>query len=263
VLRWDGRGPPATVCEVPGQPSGLGWTPAGDLLVVSMVDRRLLRLDGGRLVEVADLGAHAPWHCNDMVVDEAGRAYVGNFGWDDETDPRIAPTCLLRVDPDGRVTVAAEDLVGPNGMVITPDGGTLLVCETFAARVTAFDRAPDGALGNRRSWASFTRERFATVPEALAAAVILPDGVALDEEGAVWLGDCRGAGAVRVAEGGEILDFVPTGAHAAFAVALGGDDRRTLFVCTAIPSGAGDHRRVRSGALRRRRVEVPGAPARA
>ena len=169
VLRWHAGGGPETVCTVPGQPSGLGWTPEGKLLVVSMLDRRLLRLDGNSLVDVADLGGYAPWHLNDMVVDAEGRAYIGNFGWDDDSDPLIVPTVLLRVDPDGAVAVAAEDLVNPNGMAITPDGRTLFVNETFASRVTAFDRAPDGTLTGRRTWAAFAERPHRTVPDALAS----------------------------------------------------------------------------------------------
>jgi sugar lactone lactonase YvrE len=259
VLRWDGDGPPEPVCEISAQSSGLGWTPEGDLLVVSMIDRRLLRLRGGELTEVADLSEHASWHCNDMVVDDAGRAYIGNFGWDEATDPVIKTTALQRVDPDGSVTVVAEDLACPNGMAISPDGATLYVNETFAARVTAFDRAPDGSLSNRRVWASFSDQPFQTVPEALEAGVLLPDGMALDAEGAIWLADCRGSGATRVAPGGEVLDHVSTGEHATFAVALGGDDRRTLFLCTTFPYGAGDPSRQHEGTMRRRRVDVPGA----
>jgi len=244
---------------VPAQPSGLGFVPDGRLLVVSMVDRRLLRLDAGGLVEVADLSRHAPWHLNDMVVDSDGRAYVGNFGWDDERDGVVVPTVLLRVDPDGSVTVAAEDLVNPNGMAITPDGRTLLVNETFAARVTAYDRSPDGALSNRRTWSAFADRPFATVPEALGSGVLLPDGIALDESGAAWLGDCSGTGASRIAPGGECLEFVSTAPHATFAVALGGPDLRTLFLCTGPRFGTANPADERAGALRRTVVEVPGA----
>ena len=259
MLRWPGTGQREAVCNVPGMPAGLGWTPDGDLLVVSMADRRLLRLEGGSLVEVADLGGHAPWHLNDMVVDAEGRAYVGNLGWDDENDPVIMDTVLLRVDPDGSVHVAAEELVNPNGMAITPDGGTLLVNETFAARVTAFDRAADGTLSNRRTWAAFADLPFRTVPEAVASGALLPDGMALDAEGSLWLGDCRGSGAVRVAEGGAPRDFVSTAPHATFAVALGGPKRTTLFLCTGPPYGDTDPARARDGALWRIPVEVPGA----
>ena len=257
VLRWAGDGEPETVCEVEAMPSGLGWTEEDDLLVVSMLDRRLLRLDGDELVEVANFFDQADWHGNDMVVDDAGRAYVGNFGWDEGSDPEIKSTVLLRIDPDGTVAVAAEDLVCPNGMAISPDGRTLFVNETFAARVTAFDRANDGTLSNRRVWASFLEEAPATLPELLAADVILPDGMALDAEGALWLGDCRGSGTARVAEGGEVLDFVSTGDHATFAVALGGEHGRTLFLATNMPYGKGDWTTAHKGAMRRCEVDVP------
>ena len=210
-------------------------------------------------MEVADLGAHAPWHCNDMVVDGSGRAFVGNFGWDDETQDAVSATVLLRVDPDGSVVVVADDLVNPNGMVISADGATLLVAETFAGRITAFERDVDGSLAGRRVWAAFSERPFATVSEALASGAILPDGLALDREGAVWVGDCRGTGVVRVAEGGEVLDFVSTGEWATFAVALGGPDHRTLILCTGAPYGTSDPSRSRDGALCRHLVDVPGA----
>ena len=258
VLRWPaGQGPPETVCTVDGMPGGLGWTPDGDLLVVSMADRRLLRLVGNVLVEVADLSSHAPCDLNDMVVDREGRAYVGNLGWDDETDPVIVSTGLLAVDLRGQVSAVADDLVNPNGMAIGADGRTLLVNETFAARVTAFDRAADGALTRRRTWATFTDRQFATVPEALASGALLPDGMALDAEGALWLGDCAGGGATRVAEGGIRLDHVSTSPWATFAVALGGREGRTLFLCTAPPYRHGGLSRARDGALRSVDVAVP------
>ena len=250
VLRWHQDGSTEVICEVPGEPSGLGWAATGELLVVSMTDRRLLRLDpGGELIEVADLWQYAPWHLNDMVVDRDGRAYIGNFGWDDETDERIASTVLLRVDPGGAVSVAADDLVNPNGIAISANGRTLLVSETFAARITAFDRATDGELTNRRVWASFSERSFETIPEALASGALLPDGIALDSSGALWVGDCAGTGAARVAPGGRVLERVSTGGHTAFAVALGGPLNRTLFLCTAPPFRRVDHRRTREACM--------------
>ena len=234
-----------------------------------MVDRRLLRLAGDDLVEVADLSAHATWHCNDMVVDGDGRAYVGNFGWDEATDPVIKAAVLQRVDPDGSVHVVADELICPNGMAITPDGTTLLVNETFAARVSAFDIHSDGSLSGRRIWAAFSdrpsepgRLPFATVPEALESGALLPDGMALDAEGAVWLADCHGGGATRIAEGGERLDQVSTAPHATFATALSDDpDEPTLFCCVTFPYGAGDPSVQHEGTLRTCPVEVPAAPA--
>jgi sugar lactone lactonase YvrE len=223
-----------------------------------MTDRRLLRWDGRELTEVADVAARAGWHCNDLLVDDAGGAYLGNFGWDDESETTIQATDLLRIDPDGGVRVAASDVVFPNGMVISPDGGTLLLSETFAGRISAFDRAPDGALANRRTWATFAPDGFATTTEACASGVPLPDGMALDADGAVWIGHAAGSGAVRVAEGGEILEVVPTGDQAVFAVALGGADRRTLYLCAAAPYGQGNPREVHVARLLRCQVDVPG-----
>jgi sugar lactone lactonase YvrE len=245
VLSLDGDGALEPVCTVPGQPSGLGFDARGRLLVVSMVDRRLLRLEGDVLHEVADLGGLAPFHCKDMVVDADGAAYVGNFGWDEVARPGITPTALIRVDPDGTPTVAARELVFPNGMAITPDGGTLLVAETFAGRITAFDIGEDGALANRRVWADLAPRRglsgqapgaaWTTIADAVASGRPLPDGLALDEDGAVWIGDAAGSGPLRVVEGGEIVERVDTGPLSVYAVALGGADRRTLSMCASPP----------------------------
>lgn len=211
-----------TVADVPGAPSGLGWLPDGDLLVSSMMDNTLLRVAHGAPVRHADLSAHSGGQCNDMVVDAVGRAYVGTVdfaAWD-----TMPGTALLRVDPDGSVTVAAEDLSFPNGMVITPDGSTLIVAESWAGRLTAFDIAADGSLRHRREWAAL-------------APGSAPDGIALDAEGAVWVADAAGKRAVRVREGGAVVDEITAGGLDVIACALGGDDGRTLFLCT-VP----DHR---------------------
>ncbi len=265
VLAFTEDGAASVVCTLPDdQPSGLGWAPDGSLLVVSMINRSLMRTTEGGFERVADLSGLATWHCNDMVVDDRGRAYVGHFGWDEAADPTLSQASLLRVDPGGSPVVAAEDLIFPNGVAITPDGGTLLVAETFAARITAFDRAADGSLGNRRTWASFAPDPaapnpFKTTVEACAAKVPLPDGIALDAEGALWIGDAAGSAALRVAEGGAILEAVDTGDQAAFAIALGGEDRRTLYICAAVPYGRGDPQAVYEARLLSCRVDVPGA----
>jgi YD repeat-containing protein len=262
VLRWDGDGQPETVCEVPGQPSGLGWDRDGNLLVVSMTDNRLLRLEGEELVDVADLSAHAGGLSNDLLIDEAGRAYVGDFGWDLAEDPVIRSTNLQRVDPDGSVHIAAEDVVCPNAMAITRDGGTFLISETFASRVTAFDRAPDGTLSNRRVWASFVDEPYATLEEGLAAKAIFPDGMALAADGTIWLADCGGTGVHHVAEGGEIIEHISTAPDAVFAVALGGPDLRTLFLCTTFPYGTPHDPSIEhEGKMRRVEVDTLGVGA--
>lgn len=261
VLRWPGgEGPPEPVVEAPRQSSGLGWNPAGELLVVSMLDRKLTKAVDGRLVEVAKLGDRATWHSNDMVVDTKGRAYIGNFGWDEATDPVIKSTVLQLVDTDGTARVVAEDLICPNGMAISPDGRTLYVNESFAARVSAFDiDQADGSLSNRRVWASFSDREFKEVPEALASGAILPDGMALDAEGAIWVADCHGQGVHRVVEGGEVVDFISTAPHAVFACALGGPERRTLFMCCTFRYGDGNPMEQHEGTLRRAEVAIPGA----
>ena len=239
------------VVEVPQQPSGLGWLPDGCLLVVSMLDRRVLRREpDGALVEHADLSRLAPFHCNDMAVDRAGRAYVGNFGFDlqafrETGTPQPTPTVLIRVDPSGGASIAADDLHFPNGTVITPDGRTLIIAETFAYRLTAFDVASDGMLSNRRVFAD------------LQPLGVWPDGICLDAEGAVWVGNPAAAEVVRVAEGGKLLERVST-TQPSFACMLGGVDRRTLFVLTAPDSGR-DRKRERKGAIEIAPVDVPGA----
>jgi sugar lactone lactonase YvrE len=241
IFTFDENGNKSLVCDVPGRPAGMGWTPEGDLLIVSIDDRKLWRLEGDNLLEIADLSQLAPWHTNDMVVDESGGCYIGNFGWDEQTQDEIQPTVLIRVDADGTVSKAADDLVFPNGMVITPDGGTLLVSETFAGRIAAFDRAQDGSLSNRRTWADFSGGKtFTTLTEALASKACLPDGLALANDGTLWVADAGGQGALHVAEGGEIIETVPLGEQTAFAVALGGKDLNRLFLCAAVPYGTGD-----------------------
>jgi len=233
-----------TIAEVAAQPSGLGWMPDGSMLLVSMLDRRLLRLEHGRLRVHADLSAVAGGPCNDMVVDSQGRAYVGNFGFDRATGESERPACVARVDPDGKVTRAAEDLKFPNGTIITPDGRTMVIAETLGARLTAFDIAPDGTLSNRRVFAQLDG--------------VFPDGICLDAEGAIWVTDARGDSFMRVFQGGRIDRKVGLGARHSYACMLGGEDRRTLFVCTNVGSGA-EVANQREGRIEFMRVEVPGA----
>src|SRR3954465_8343627 len=153
VFTYDADGREQKMVEVEAQPSGLGWLPDGDLLVVSMKDRRVLRRSpDGTLTEHADVAALTSGHLNDMIVDRQGFAYAGNFGFDLMGGGDPAPATLVRIDPEGNASVAAEDLWFPNGMVITDDG-TLIVAETFAARFSAFTIQSDGALADRRVWA--------------------------------------------------------------------------------------------------------------
>jgi sugar lactone lactonase YvrE len=210
--------------EIDDQPSGLGWMPDGSLLVVSMTKRQVLRrTPGGQIRPHADLSAIATFHCNDMVVDAQGRAYVGNFGFDlgaqlagKPVDP--TPAKLALVQPDGAVSVAAQDMNFPNGSMITPDGRTLIVGETFANRITAFDIGEGGTLANRRVWAE-------TPGRA-------PDGACLDAEGCVWMANPLASECVRFGEGGAVLETIDPGDNC-YACMLGGEDGRTLFMLTA------------------------------
>jgi sugar lactone lactonase YvrE len=244
VLAMDAGGQIETVCEVPNQPSGIGWLPDGRMLVVSMIDRRVLRLEAEGLVEHADLSRIATFHCNDMVVDRQGRAYVGNFGSDLAAGGVPDAAALALVTPDGDCRVVAENLLFPNGSVITPDGATLIVGESFGARMTAFDIEADGSLSKRRLWAQ------------LEGAI--PDGCCLDAEGAIWIASPPTREVLRVREGGETTDRVSTD-QMAIACMLGGDDRRTLYVLTAPSVEGPDCTRSRSARIESVEVEVPGA----
>ena len=245
VATVDLEGRDETIVEVPQRPSGLGWTLQGDLLVVSMLDRRVLRFDGQRLHLYADLSALAGGLCNDMVVDAAGRAYVGNFGYDRHNDAPPKNTRIIRVDPDGRAASVGDELLFPNGMVIAPDGGTLVVAETFANRLSAFDVGADGSLTNHRVFAVLDR--------------VFPDGICLDAEGAVWVADARAPQVLRVLPGGRIAQTVAVEAdRCTYACMLGGPDRRTLFVITN--TGSGPKMAAKSdGRIEFVRVDVPGA----
>jgi len=243
VLAVDLDGKVETIVEVPQDPSGLGWLPDGRLLVVSMRDRKLMRLDPQGLVEVADLSAHASFHCNDMVVDSLGRAYVGNFGWDLHGGAPPVEASLVLVEPDGAFRVVADKLRFPNGSVITPDGRTLIVVETFGPCLTAFDVAEDGSLSGRREWARMERA--------------VPDGICLDAEDGIWVASPVSGAVLRLVEGGQVTDRVEV-EHQAFACMLGGPERRTLFLCTAADSDP-EKTHTRTGRIEHVEVPIPGA----
>jgi len=245
--RWvttvDLQGKTEKIVEVPGSPSGLGWLPDGRLLVVSMTDRRLLRLDGEGLSEVADLSRLASFHCNDMVVDRRGRAYIGNFGFDFAAGAPVSPAEIVLVTPEGQARVVSDGLMFPNGTVITPDGQTLIVAETFGHRLTAFDLEPDGGLSHRRVWADLEGA--------------FPDGICLDAEGAIWVAAPE-PGEVRcIREGGLVTHRVKVSTRP-YACMLGGSERRTLLVCTAESAVPGRGRGRTGGRIEIVEVEVPG-----
>ena len=235
-----------------GEPAGLGWLPDGRLLINSRLDRVIMRREpDGSLVRHGDLTPWATWHANDMVVASNGQAYAGNFGFDldglyDGTVDAsvVGPASLVRVDPDGSSCEAAADIAFPNGTVITEDGRTLIIAESAAAKLTAFDRADDGTLDNRREWA--------------ALGSVAPDGICLCEDGTIWVSNAYAPECVRVAEGGEVHQRVVTSMNC-YACMLGDDDRRTLYMITAPVSHASVARAERKGAIEKVRTTVPGA----
>ena len=201
-----------TTLPLPGRsPAGLGFRPDGSLLIVSTEDRQVLRYDGETVVTIADLAGLVPASLGDMVVDDVGRAYIGSQAREGGV--------IVRLDPDDKATIVAEDLDFPNGMVITPDRKTLIVAESIGRRLTAFTIDDDGALSNRRVFA-----------DGLDGP---PDGIALDAEGAVWTSMTLAHQFERISEGGEVTDRIDMGDRVAIACALGGPERRTLFLLSS------------------------------
>lgn len=237
VLTSDLNGNMETIVKIQNRPSGLGWLPNDRLLIVSMENCRLLRLDPKGVTEYADLSNHATFYCNDMVVDKKGRAYIGNFGFDYFNTKPFKPAEIVLVDINGDVRVVADNMAFPNGTVITQDDDTLIVGETFAARITAFDILEDGSLINRRIWANL---------KSLA-----PDGICLDAEGGIWLAAPGRHRVVRVIEGGKITHKIKV-ERDAYACMLGGPDRDILFIATS------SHERI-NGRIEYVKVEIPGA----
>ncbi|MFX0082250.1 MAG: SMP-30/gluconolactonase/LRE family protein [Candidatus Hodarchaeota archaeon] len=237
VMTVDLDGNIETILEIPNRPSGLGWLPDSSLLVVSMENCRLLRLDPKGLTEHADLSGLATFNCNDMVVDKKGRAYVGNFGFDFFNTQPFKPAEIVLIELSGDSRIVAGDMAFPNGTVITPDETTLIVAETFATRLTAFDIMEDGSLENRRIWANLKS--------------IAPDGICLDTEGAIWVAAPGRHRVVRVLEGGKITHKVKIETNA-YACMLGGPNRDTLFITTSTSERT-------NGKIEYVEVEVPGA----
>jgi sugar lactone lactonase YvrE len=184
---------------------------------------------------------------------------VGNFGFDLMSEAKVTTTNLICVDQDGCARVAAEGLGFPNGMVLTPDGSTLIVAETMMNRLSAFDVA-SGELGKRRTWAAFgdlpTSDGSA---ERLSQVDVAPDGICLDAEGAVWVADATGGRLIRVAEGGHILEELKTDGMGVFACMLGGENGRTLFACVAPTFNESEASANHCAAIWMTNVDVPGA----
>jgi sugar lactone lactonase YvrE len=180
-----------------------------------------------------------------MVVDQQGRAYIGNFGFDLNAQAPFSPAEVVLVTPDGQARVVADEMAFPNGSVITPDGKTLIVAETFGARLSAFHIEADGSLCNRRIWANIEGA--------------FPDGICLDAEGAIWVASPAGkTGVMRVCEGGEITHRIDV-ATQAYACMLGGSQRKTLFILTSETINPDGARAKANGRIEIAQVDVPGA----
>ena len=246
-----------TVCTVEGQPSGIGFMPDGELRISSMLDRRLLAWDGRTLELVADLAPFVTGPANDLAIDSSGIAIVGNFGLNPKSSREALPTSLLRVTPDGAVTEVADDVVFPNGIVIDERAGVLYAAETYRSRISAWDYS-SGELSNRRVWVAFSPDPGSyDIPDTTVSLNLLPDGIAQDAEGAIWVADAKGHGASRVAADGTVLEFVETGLSV-YAVALGGRNGDELFLCCAPAAETFDPSTSQRSVLMRCRVDVPG-----
>jgi len=237
-----------TAVELPFIPNAFGHRRDGSVLVGDAMQRQIHRWDGKALQPLTDLSGITTFCLSDGIVDAQDRLYVGDIGYN-FFDPANKPvdTCVIAcVDPDGCSRVVANGLHFPNGMVITPDGKTLIVGETMGHRLTAFDVLADGSLAKRRV--------YAQLPEDVS-----PDGIALDAEGAVWIANPEGQfGALRVREGGEIVERVDLDTEC-YAVMLGGPERRSLFICGSDSHDPAEIARAPSATLRVVEVEVPGA----
>jgi sugar lactone lactonase YvrE len=269
VHRWDGTGKAETIITVPGRAGGLGWLPDGRMLVASMDGGCVYRLEpDGQLAEHADLRHLAGGPVNDMLVDPAGRAYVGNFGFDYHAFAREHPNSMLYAPPgppkapiaclapDGKLLGVTEPMLFPNGCLLTADGTTMVVAETLGMRLTAFRTRPDGTLGNPRLWAPLispflwrmvnhpglpgriTRRVSALLDHPAvakrSASPIAPDGIAWDSDGeTIWIANALRGECVRVASGGRVLDRIATSQNT-LSCLVAGQDGRTLFAATVL-----------------------------
>jgi len=234
VLRVQADGTAEAVAHVPGDPSGLGFWADGSVLIVSMRDRCLLRMVEGRAPDVlADCSHVAPFEINDLVVDAAGHAFISQFGFDFHGGAKYQRAPLLRVDPDGSVRAVSAGLRMANGLVVTADGGTLVVAESTGKDLVGFDLAADGTLSNQRVWAELPQ---------------YPDGICIDGEDGIWIASPVGDCCARVLEGGKVIDVLDFPGRHVIACAIGGADGHTLFVCTSPTHGEPEKSRAERGA---------------
>jgi len=220
VVAVDLEGKSEVMVRVPTTiPFSIDWLPDGRLLVVSGSEGLLLRREAdGALVTHANLRVLSAKTWNEIVVDGRGNAYVNGAGFNVMAGEKVAPGIIAWVAPDGQARQVADDIAFPNGMAVTPDNQTLIVAESYGKKLTAFDIARDGSLENRRLWADLGDG--------------VPDGICIDAGKAVWYADVPNQRCVRVREGGEVLETVNLD-RGCFACALGGPDKKTLFLMAA------------------------------
>jgi sugar lactone lactonase YvrE len=243
-------------------PAGIGFAANGDLLAIAAAARELRRMRNGKVEQTISLDGIGFDVLNDMVVDDKGGAYVGGLGAG-LPEGRLTESPIAYVTPGGTVSVVADGLAAANGMAISRVKRTLIVAETFAYRMSAFDIASDGSLSNRRIWADFGGPPSTTMADALANDRMIPDGISqLDAEDAIWVADARGRGVLRLAEGGEELDRISFGAETVIAAMLGGASGDELFMMVGPPFDriaalmAGSERLYK---VYRAKVDVPAA----
>lgn len=271
VMTLDENNSLETVCEVPNQPSGLGWLPNGDLLIVSMLDRKILRFSEGSISVHADLSEYVAHKCNDMVVGRDGTAYVGNFGMGDAGES-LNSTHLMIVKSDGTVLKGPDNLLFPNGTVITEDGKNLIIGETLGAKLTSFDIEDNGELTNRKLWARTSPLFSLLIIKFLSSMgfdlskvdfskysknLHVPDGICLDEKNGIWIASPTTKAVVRIEKGGNITDTINT-PKGAFACMLGGKERKTLYVIISNSSDPEEAQASPEGEIHSIEVEIPG-----
>jgi len=218
-------------------PSGLAFRPDGSLLIASTEKRQVLRYDGDAVSTVVDLSDVVPANLGDMVIDGIGRAYVGSQAREGGV--------IVRIDPDDTAIVVADDLDFPNGMVITPDGTTLILAESIGRRLTAYTIGADGALSDRRIFA-----------DGLEGP---PDGICLDAQGGIWTSMTLANRFDRIVEGGTVTDRIDIGDRTAIACMLGGPERRTLFMLSSTSAYPDRLVGTQLARLDATTVDIPGA----
>jgi sugar lactone lactonase YvrE len=246
LIAVDLAGHSEVICRVQSFPFCIDWLPDGQLLIVSARDRALLTMLPDRSLathtDLSGLSDYPPG--NEIVVDSRGNAYVNGAGFDMMAGAPFAPGTVALVAGDGTVKQVADGIAFPNGMAVTPDNRTLIVADSYAKKLTAFDIEADGSLLNRRAWAELGDG--------------VPDGICLDSEGAVWYADVPNKRCVRVREGGDVVQTIALD-RGCFACMLGGEDGRSLFLITREWHGPDVSKGVGTGQVLVARAPAPHA----